>query len=390
MDRTKLFDFASLAALKPPRSKPPTRASPLSAADFPEPPAAHSLMAGQTLPTELFERIIDFLHADKTALLTCSIVCRSWFPTSRYHLYALLPVIPVTLGEGCRKVNTAVALSTGDAILYGTNNGLYLSRDHTLLRVLKLPAVSQIDALEAQDLLLVLSGRRLLVGPLHLATGSPGTGALAVLASDASFFQVGDHGGKRIVCIARAGRFSSHFKLLEAVEAHGVFTLRLFRSFYLPERAHSVHIWNKTIGAGLRTGFQCVDPLSLVTFPVPVATTPPLHDDAPPRKARAMFRVGERFLLCYDRCAFFMDKSGASSERAFALRWVDPATQFALHAPYLLAFTGAGMHAWRVDSGVCVQTVHGGGIRLLASVPRIVVKLGDGRVVALGVAEGTR
>ncbi|KAJ7491923.1 CNH domain-containing protein [Mycena latifolia] len=342
------------------------------------------------LPTEIFERIIDFLYADKTALISCSTVCRSWFPTSRYHLYTLLPVIPVAVGEGCRKVNTAVAL-TGDSILYGTNNGLYLSLKHALVRVLKLPAVSQVDVLATHDLLLVLSGRRLLLGPLNLATGADPAllyRRLVVLSSDASFFQVGEHKGKHVVCVAYSGRFSSHFKLLEVVEAPpGAFTLKLYRSFYLPDRSHSVHIWNKTIGAALRTGFQCVDPLSLVTFPVPVGPAPPLPDGSPPRKARAMFRVDERFLLCYDRCAFFMDKAGASSEHAFALRWVDPAKQFALHYPYLLAFTGAGMHVWRVDSGACVQTVHGVGIRLLAAAPRILVKLGDGRVVALGCAE---
>ncbi|KAJ7698898.1 CNH domain-containing protein [Mycena rosella] len=156
------------------------------------------------------------------------------------------------------------------------------------------------------------------------------------------------------------------------------------RPYALPRAAHSVHIWNKTIDAALRPGFQCVDPLSLVTFPVPVGPAPL---DDPPRKPRAMFRVDERFLLCYDRCAFFMDKAGSSSERAFALRWADAAKQFALHYPYLLAFTGAGMHAWRVDLGARVQTVHGAGIRLLAAAPRIVVKLGDGRVVALGCAD---
>jgi hypothetical protein len=142
------------------------------------------------------------------------------------------------------------------------------------------------------------------VGPLYLATSNTPAllyRRLVVLSSDASFFQVGDHAGKRVVCIVHAGRFSSHFKLMEVVEAPpgaGTYTLRLLRSFYLPDRARSVHIWNKTIGAGLRRGFQCVDPLSLVTFPVPVGPATPVPDD---KKCRAMFRVDERFLLCYDR-----------------------------------------------------------------------------------------
>lgn len=111
---------------------------------------------------------------------------------------------------------------------------------------------------------------------------------------------MGDHAGKRVVvCVVHAGRFSSHFKLMEVVDTSdaGTFALQHLRSFYLPDRARSVHIWNKTVGVGLRSGFQCVDPLSLVTFPVPVGPPSPTYED---KKCRAMFRVGERFLLCYD------------------------------------------------------------------------------------------
>ncbi|KAJ7019799.1 CNH domain-containing protein [Mycena alexandri] len=383
LDHNKLFDFVALAALKPPKSRAPTRENSTDTT-FPQPPAQQ----WQILPTEIFERIVDFLHADKTALISCSTVCRDWFTSSRYHLYTLLPVIPVSMGEDCHKVNTAVAL-TGNCLLYGTNNGVYLSRNRTLVKVLKLPAVSQLDIVETHNLLLVLSGRRLLIGPLHLATGGDSAllyRRLVPCSSDASFFQVGTMQTKHIVCVVHAGRFSSHFKLMEIVDTSdaGTFTLQHLRSFYLPDRARSVHIWNKTVGAGLRSGFQCVDPLSLVTFPVPVGPPSPMYED---KKCRAMFRVGERFLLCYDRCAFYMDKAGTSFEAAFTIRWDNPAKQFALAAPYLLAFTDIGLQVWRTDSGARAQTVYGTGIRLLSAAPRIVIKMGDGRVIAIRCAE---
>ena len=38
------------------------------------------------LPQELWDMVIDHLHDDKPALLTCRCVCRSWYPSSRYHL----------------------------------------------------------------------------------------------------------------------------------------------------------------------------------------------------------------------------------------------------------------------------------------------------------------
>ncbi|KAJ6514954.1 CNH domain-containing protein [Mycena vitilis] len=383
VDRNKFFDFPALAARKHSKYRPANS----TGTEYTTPPAQQ----WQVLPTEIFERIVDFLHGEKNSLVACSMVCRDWFPTSRYHLYTLLPVIPISLGENCHKVNTAVALD-GDSMLYGTNNGIYLSRNRTLVKVLKLPAVSQIDILESHNLLLVLSGRRLCIGPLYVRTSKapasfPQRLDLRQFSSDTSFFQVGEHASKCVVCIVHAGRFSSHFKLMEVVKIPadvGTHTLRHLHSFYLPDRARSVHIWNKTIGASLRTGFQCVDPLSLVTFPVPVAPAQPVPDD---KKCRAMFRVDERFLLCYDRCAFFMDKAGNSFEAAFTIRWEDTAKQFALAAPYLLAFTPAGLHAWRIDTGVCAQTVHGPNIRLLSAAPRIVVKMGDGRILALRCTE---
>ncbi|KAK7025124.1 CNH domain-containing protein [Favolaschia claudopus] len=379
--KTKLFDFPALASL---RAKATTSRENLKSPIYSPPP----IQQWQSLPTEIFERILDFLHADKDALIICSTVCRAWFPTSRYHLYTLLPVVPDLLVQQCPKVNSAVALPD-DSVLYGTNNGISISRDGKLTRVVKLQSVSQIDALPTHNLLFVLSGRRLLIGSLSLATTSTPSPhpRFTVFSTDVSFFRIGNHLGKTVVCIVHAGRFTSHFKLLEVAASSPQPTLHHLRSFYLPDRAGSVHIWNKTIGAGLRTaGFQCVDPVSLVTFAVPVDGINPVPPTT--KKCRAMFRVdGDRFLLCYDRCAFYMNKMGQSFEADFAIRWEEPAKQFALSSPYLLAFGASALRVWRIDTGVRAQTVHGAHIRLLSLEPRIVVKMGDGRILALNVEE---
>lgn len=39
------------------------------------------------LPPELYDRILDHLHDDPRALSACSLTCRSWLPTSRFHLF---------------------------------------------------------------------------------------------------------------------------------------------------------------------------------------------------------------------------------------------------------------------------------------------------------------
>lgn len=39
------------------------------------------------LPQELTDDIIDHLHSDRSSLLNCSLVCKTWTPAARYHLF---------------------------------------------------------------------------------------------------------------------------------------------------------------------------------------------------------------------------------------------------------------------------------------------------------------
>ena len=70
---------------------------------MPEPPAHHvspdlypwytkrrtlSTSLANMIPTEIFERILDHLYEDVNTLKACTLVCRSWFARSRYHLFA--------------------------------------------------------------------------------------------------------------------------------------------------------------------------------------------------------------------------------------------------------------------------------------------------------------
>ena len=40
-----------------------------------------------TVPPEICDYVIDYLHNDKNTLKACSLTCRDWVPTSRYHLH---------------------------------------------------------------------------------------------------------------------------------------------------------------------------------------------------------------------------------------------------------------------------------------------------------------
>ena len=40
------------------------------------------------IPQELSDTILDFLHDDVTALCSAGLVCKSWLPASRFHLFS--------------------------------------------------------------------------------------------------------------------------------------------------------------------------------------------------------------------------------------------------------------------------------------------------------------
>ncbi|KAF8994000.1 hypothetical protein BDQ17DRAFT_1252314, partial [Cyathus striatus] len=40
-----------------------------------------------SIPLEIAEMIIDHLHLHTKALKACSLVCRDWVPSTRYHLF---------------------------------------------------------------------------------------------------------------------------------------------------------------------------------------------------------------------------------------------------------------------------------------------------------------
>ncbi|KAI0786724.1 hypothetical protein C8Q75DRAFT_264148 [Abortiporus biennis] len=53
---------------------------------------ARAHMGIESFPQELLDHIIDFLHDDKKALCTCSLICRSFLQTARYHLWRSLHI----------------------------------------------------------------------------------------------------------------------------------------------------------------------------------------------------------------------------------------------------------------------------------------------------------
>ncbi|KAI0073165.1 hypothetical protein K474DRAFT_1603825, partial [Panus rudis PR-1116 ss-1] len=44
----------------------------------------------RTMPPELADYTLDFLHDDAATLGSCALTCKAWLPTSRFHLFHTL------------------------------------------------------------------------------------------------------------------------------------------------------------------------------------------------------------------------------------------------------------------------------------------------------------
>lgn len=49
-------------------------------------------MAELILPQETWDQIIDFFHSDFASLGTCSLVCKAWLPSCRYHQFSIVSI----------------------------------------------------------------------------------------------------------------------------------------------------------------------------------------------------------------------------------------------------------------------------------------------------------
>jgi len=119
------------------------------------------------LPPELCDRIIDYLHSSTKSLTACALVCHSWLPTARYHLFRDTLITPRTASAFDALVSASPSLGQAVSTLELSNldwrSSRWLREPTSFLAYL--PAVSS----------LTLSG--------FLVTGSIYTALLHNLAS---------------------------------------------------------------------------------------------------------------------------------------------------------------------------------------------------------------
>ncbi|KAG6821216.1 hypothetical protein H0H93_004038 [Arthromyces matolae] len=311
---------------------------------------------------------------------------------------------------GPNKVNCAAPYNGGRKIVYGTNDGVYISdlqSGREPVRVLALLDVSQVDVLEDYQLLIVLSERQVITFPLDALNPKDPTAGLKNakrISSHTSFFKAGFCLGRVLVCIVKSSQLSSTFKTLEPIDQNirgrskptlrkmlqgGNDTLKLFREFYIPVESTSIHYLKTKMCVGCSRGFEIVDLESLDTQGLLDPNDENLEFVRKRENLRpmAIYRIHNEFLLCYDEFAFYVNKNGRQSRKDFMVYWEGNPTGFgelrkfitvivyklltkhshisALHEPYVLAFEPSFVEVRHIETGLLAQVIQGANLRLL-------------------------
>ncbi|KAJ6534659.1 RhoGEF Rgf2 [Mycena vulgaris] len=312
----------------------------------------------------------------------------------------------VALSEGffgANKVNCAAPFSGGRRIVYGTDDGVYISDLREInkdpVKVLALLDVCQVDVLEDYQLLIVLSERQVLTFPLDALDHRDPTAGLKRakrIATHTSFFKAGFCVGRVLVCIVKSTQLSSTFKALEPIEQTvrgrakptfkkllqgGNDTLKPFKEFYIPVESTSIHYLKTRMCIGCSKGFEIVDLDSLETQGLldPADESLEFVRKRENLRPMAIYRINNDFLLCYDEFAFYVNKTGRRSRKEFMVFWEGTPTGFALHEPYVLAFEPSFVEIRHIETGLMSQVIQGSNLRLLfADTPPSVNNSGGG------------
>ncbi|KAF3480102.1 uncharacterized protein GIQ15_05449 [Arthroderma uncinatum] len=262
------------------------------------------------------------------------------------------------------RINCLVPIDGGRKLVYGTDNGIYVSerwpkdKTSTPKRVLEASAVTQIDTLEEYQLLLVLANKTLSSYPLEALDTNDNQSAMVrrpkKIQGHANFFKSGIGLGRHLVCSVKTSTLSTTIKVFEPMEnlakgkkkplskmfQSGQDALKPFKEFYIPAESSSVHFLRSTLCVGCSRGFEVVslettERQSLLDqadtsldFVARKENVKPIHIE----------RLNGEFLLNYSDFSFFVNRNGWRARPDWRIAWEGNPTAFALSYPYILAF----------------------------------------------------
>ncbi|KAI5464545.1 CNH domain-containing protein [Mariannaea sp. PMI_226] len=298
-------------------------------------------------------------------------------------------IISSNFFAGTNRVNCVTPFDGGRKLLYGTDNGVYLSdrknKDQVPRRVLETASVTQIDILEEYQLLLVLSNKTLQSYPL--AALNPDEQALSrrpkKIQNHCSFFKTGICLGRHLVCCVKSSTLSTTIKVFEPNDAmtkakkqkglgkfmsSGHDELKPFKEFYIPTESSSVHFLKSKLCVACARGFEVVSLETLETQSLLDQADTSLDFVARKEGVRPIHieRLNGEFLLNYSEFSFFVNRNGWRARPEWRIDWEGTPQSFALSYPWILAFEPNFIELRNMENGA-VHIVPRKNIRMLHS-----------------------
>ncbi|KAJ7820024.1 CNH domain-containing protein [Mycena olivaceomarginata] len=142
--------------------------------------------------------------------------------------------------------------------------------------------------------------------------------------------------------------------------------------FYVPLEVTSVNYLKTRLCIGRPKGFAVVDLELLEAQALLDHTDDSFTQTLKPGSQKlnelhpmTIYRINNEFLLCYDECAFYVNRTGRRARKEFLVCWDGTPTGFALCPPYILAFTSSCVEVWHIETGAQVQVIPGVNVQLL-------------------------
>ncbi|KAK7917079.1 hypothetical protein PG985_010687 [Apiospora marii] len=298
-------------------------------------------------------------------------------------------IVSADFFSAANHINTATPFDGGRKLIYGTDNGIYVSdrknKDATPKRVIEAQSVTQIDVLEEYNLLLVLSNKTLV--SYSMSALDPNEPALSKrpkkIQSHCTFFKAGICLGRHLVCCVKSTALSTTIKVYEPNDAMskgkkqkgfgkmfnaGQDELKAFKEFYIPTESSSVHFLKSKLCVACSRGFEVVSLETLETQSLLDQADTSLDFVARKEGVKPVHieRLNGEFLLNYTDFSFFVNRNGWRARPEWRIDWEGTPQAFALSYPWILAFEPNFIEIRNIESGA-VHIVPHKNIRMLHS-----------------------
>ncbi|KAI9351655.1 CNH domain-containing protein [Pilaira anomala] len=289
-------------------------------------------------------------------------------------------------------------------IAIGTDNGVFFKTEgqESVRRIIQCESVVQLDVIEKYHILIVLTEKALRAYPIDVLDSKSNTKAIdrieAEIATNVNFFQIGFCNGRDMLVYKKKKNTSSVFVALEPfcdlrnpknekflTVRPSLFNTRLdylkwfkrYKDFYIGADASNIHFLKAKLNIVCERGFEVIDPENLtVGRDIPDTEDPEFYfvtRHAEPLKPLAMYRINDKFLLCYDKFAFYVNNRNGSlvpradkRKPATVCDWEGTPTHIVYDHPYIIAIDPYFIEVRHVEtvSGELNQIISGENIRL--------------------------